>query len=244
MESKNTQTFKDIEFTFEEQVTQSVDSFQEVNIYVNVTITKGNNKYHTGYKLDQISLLCAIAFENNDGTENKGILTSLEIEEKGKNSLLKEYKALATKFAIGKNWEMVGESYNKMASLDNDPNNYILAANSYKKVNYVKAIDNFSKAIELYTKDKRYGMVAKYYKEIAELYENNNENKKSLESYQNAANYFEIDNKTVNANQCLIKVAELSTDNFEKSAKIFENAGIEALKSNLGSFSAKGYFLK
>jgi alpha-soluble NSF attachment protein len=54
----------------------------------------------------------------------------------------------------------------------------------------------------------------------------------------------EGDNKQQNANQCLLKIATLCSqqEQYARAAEIFESIGRESMGSKLGSYSAKGYF--
>jgi hypothetical protein len=95
--------FNDIEFSYEELVVTKIESTQIVNTYVKVNIEKGNCKYPTGYKLDQISVLNLIRFENEDGSENKGNQTQLEIETDNKEDLINKYDNQAISAKLDKN---------------------------------------------------------------------------------------------------------------------------------------------
>eukprot|EP01036_Dinobryon_divergens_P026855 gene26855-35547_t len=103
----------------------------------------------------------------------------------------------------------------------------IEAANCYKKISPVDAVSAFRRAIDLYNDAGRFGTSARYYKEMAEVFEADNNTEMAMESYQQAADLFSSDNKKSNANQCLLK-----------------EIGNESMQSNLGKFSAKGYFLQ
>jgi alpha-soluble NSF attachment protein len=68
-----------------------------------------------------------------------------------------------------------------------------------------------------------------------------------MEFYQKSADLFNNDNKGQSANQCLLKIATMAsqdTKNLPQSAKIFEDIGRQSLESNLGKFSAKGYLFQ
>ena len=49
----------------------------------------------------------------------------------------------------------------------------------------------------------------RYYKEMAEVFEADNNLDMAMESYQQAADMFSNDNKKSNANQCLLKVGAI-----------------------------------
>jgi len=52
----------------------------------------------------------------------------------------------------------------------------------------------------------RFAQSARYYKEIAEIYEKDGNTELAMNSYQEAANIFENDNKRSAASQCIAKV--------------------------------------
>ena len=67
----------------------------------------------------------------------------------------------------------------------------------------------FSQAIEKYNDSGRFGQSAKYQKEIAEIYEADNNVDMAMDHYQQAADLFNHDNKKQSANPCLLKVVIL-----------------------------------
>lgn len=124
------------------------------------------------------------------------------------------------------------------------------AATCYKKANdIVRSIKLFEKAIEHYNDNGRLGMSARYQKEIAEMYEADNNYPLAVEKYKQAAELFNHDNKRSNANQCLQKAATFLSESGDsaqmtEAAQIFESIAKESLTSRLGAFSAKGYFFQ
>jgi alpha-soluble NSF attachment protein len=124
------------------------------------------------------------------------------------------------------------------------------AATCYKKANdIVRSIKLFEKAIEHYNDNGRLGMSARYQKEIAEMYEADNNYPLAVEKYKRAAELFNHDNKRSNANQCLQKAATFLSESGDsaqmaEAAQIFESIARESLTSRLGAFSAKGYFFQ
>lgn len=125
-------------------------------------------------------------------------------------------------------------------------NHLVEAANNYKKCDVVKAIELFHRAIEIYNDGGRFGMSARFYKEIAEIFEADNNKEGALNSYEKAADMFEKDNKKSNANTCRLKVANFSAEfgNLDQAASIFEDIGKDSLTSRLGAFGAKAYFFQ
>ena len=250
--------FGDIEFIYEEHIIQKVDEKTVVDVYDNVQITKGNDKYPLGYKVNQISILKIIRFENKDGSENRGFLTANEIDSDNREKLIDEHLEAVAKARIENDWITAANHYSELGKLENLPTHYAEAGDCFKRMkddveNLHKAIDSYRLAAEFYAEFKQYGMVARYYNEIAEIYENiknkSAENAKFnsdiLEAYKKAKYYFELDNKPVNGNKCAIKIAEYEVlnGNYTLAAEILESVGIFNLDSALGKFTVKTYFL-
>lgn len=157
-------------------------------------------------------------------------------------------------YKLSNRWESAGNAFLKSAEAwleagDNktDATNAIVeAGNCFKKVNPVEAIRSYQRAIGMFADNGRFGMCARYYKEIAEIFEADHNNSGAAEAYEQAAQMFERDNKKSNANTCMIKVATFVSEKGElsKAGSIFESIGKESLNSRLGAFSAKGYFLQ
>ncbi|KAL7487641.1 hypothetical protein ACHAW6_013272 [Cyclotella cf. meneghiniana] len=129
----------------------------------------------------------------------------------------------------------------------------------YKKAgtNITRAIECWSDAVILLCDSGRLNMAAKLSKEIAEALENSaadNEGKNNdfiaaaIESYQKAADLFEMDQAKSQASGCLQKIAELSSGALNppellKAADLYESLGRTCLDSNLLKYNAKSHFL-
>ncbi len=137
-------------------------------------------------------------------------------------------------------WEQVGDNKSDIV------NSMVEAGNCFKKVNPISAINAFQKAIELYNDSGRVGMSARYYKEIAEIFEADHNLSSAMEAYEQAAKLFELDKKQSNSNTCMLKVAQYASEcgDLKKAASIFESIGRESMTSRLGQYAAKGYFLQ
>ena len=161
------------------------------------------------------------------------------------------YTKAGNAFKLATLWESAGKAFVKAAEQHTVLNNssdaassYVEAGNSYRKINPKKGIKAFSKAIEIFNDAGRFAQSARYYKEVAEIFEADNNTDGAIDAYQQAANLFSNDNKQSNANQCLLKIANLASaaGQYSKAAEIFETIGRESLTSNLGKYAAKGYF--
>ena len=139
-----------------------------------------------------------------------------------------------------KAWQLAGDNKSDVC------NAYVEAGNCFKKSNPVAAVEAFNQAIEMYNENGRFGMSARYYKEIAEIFEADHNPQSAGEAYEHAAKMFEQDKKQSNANSCMLKVAQFASEagQLKKAADIYESIGKESMSSRLGQYSAKGYFLQ
>lgn len=117
----------------------------------------------------------------------------------GKSQKYEDAAAAFTKagnaFKLANLWESAGEAFLKAADClehENETsdatNKLVEAANSYKKINPVKAIKTFNRVIELYNDAGKFSQSARYYQEVAEIYEADENFKGAMEAYQQAAN--------------------------------------------------------
>lgn len=126
----------------------------------------------------------------------------------------------------------------------------------YKKANPIDAVTAYRQAISLYVDNARITQAAKLSKEIGELFESEQmeEDGKSyvvlaIESYEQAAEFFGMEDSKSNTSQCLAKVAELCSaaldpPDFVRASSIYDELGRRCLESNLLKFNAKAYFLQ
>src|SRR3990167_2546273 len=123
---------------------------------------------------------------------------------------------------------------------------FINAAHCYRKTNIDQAKDCIARAIDYYTEEGRFSMAAKYQKEIAEMYEEENQTEKAMEAYETAAEYYEGEGAVSSANQCILKVAHFAAlaENYAKAIDIFDKVAKNALGNKLLKYGVKEYFLK
>jgi len=164
------------------------------------------------------------------------------------------YVSAGNAYKRASNWQKAGECFEKASecwskadpSTSDIANNLAEAAACFKKVDPEKSCILFEQVANTYENNSRFGMAAKTYKDIAEMQENDGNIKGALSFYEKAYDCYVKDHKEIAANQCLLKKAVLSTDDNQlmSSSEIFSNMGLESLKSRLGMYSAKGYFLQ
>lgn len=124
---------------------------------------------------------------------------------------------------------------------------FVEAANSFRKCDVEKSAKCYLSAIDIYNDTGRFSQSGRYYKELAELCEGDGNTSASMDFYQKAADIFNNDNKAQTANQCLLKIATMASQDAKdlpKAASIFESIGRQSLDSRLGAFSAKGYLFQ
>ena len=115
----------------------------------------------------------------------------------------------------------------------------------------------YQSAVSLLTDAGRLTQAAKLLKECADLYENEevavDESKSSIvlaiESYEQAAELFSLEDSKSQASQCKVKVAELCSAALDppdllRAAGLYEELGRNCLDSNLLKYNAKAYFLQ
>ncbi len=131
-----------------------------------------------------------------------------------------------------------------------------LVGASYKKTSPTDAVDAYHAAVALMVDAGRLLPAAKLSKELGELFETEDigtEEKSSIvlsiESFEQAAELFEMEQAKSQASQCLSKVAELCSAALDppdliRAAQIYDSLGKTCLESNLLKYNAKGYFLQ
>ena len=101
----------------------------------------------------------------------------------------------------------------------------------------------YQEAISLFCDMGRFANAAKLEKEIAEMYENDNQAEKCVEHYKQAANYFRGEDSVSGAQQCELKVAHFKAlaEKYDEAIQIYESVAQACLEKNVLKFNAKGY---
>eukprot|EP01041_Mallomonas_annulata_P012231 gene12231-25682_t len=177
----------------------------------------------------------------------------------GKNQKFEDaaeaYVKAGNAYKISKQWKEAGDAYLKAADCQNKTdspndscNSYIEAGNSFRNCSANDAVASYQKAIAIFNDTGRFSQSARYYKEIAEIYEQDNNLALAIENYQQSADIQLSENKKQAAQQCLIKIATLASSiddaGIQRGAEIFESLGRDSMTTTLGAYSAKGYFLQ
>ncbi len=130
--------------------------------------------------------------------------------------------------------------------------NLLRTGHCYKKCEPKKAVVAYRESISMLCDAGRLSQAARLSKQTGELFENDDAEESvelAIESYQQAADLYEMEQQKSQASQCLVKVAELSSaaltpPEFLRAAQLYEKLGSDCLESNLLKYNAKGYFLQ
>ncbi|PIN13349.1 Protein required for fusion of vesicles in vesicular transport, alpha-SNAP [Handroanthus impetiginosus] len=158
----------------------------------------------------------------------------------------------ANAYKLAKSWDQAGAVYVKLANchlkLDSTheaANAYADAAHCYKKTNTKESISCLEQSVNLFMDIGRLNMSARYYKEIAELYEQEQNLEQAIVSYENAADLFQSEEVTTSANQCKQKIAQFAAqlEQYPKAIEIYEEIARQSLNNNLLKYGVKGHLL-
>ncbi|CAA2945347.1 alpha-soluble NSF attachment [Olea europaea subsp. europaea] len=124
-------------------------------------------------------------------------------------------------------------------------NAYADAAHCYKKTNTKESISCLEQSVNLFLDIGRLSMSARYYKEIAELYEQDQNLGQAINYYERAADLFQSEDVTTSANQCKQKIAQFAAqlEQYPKAIEIYEEIARQSLNSNLLKYGVKGHLL-
>ncbi|KAJ1387602.1 Tetratricopeptide-like helical domain superfamily, partial [Sesbania bispinosa] len=162
------------------------------------------------------------------------------------------FRKSANSFKLGKSWDKAGSIFIKSAkchmkldSKHDAANAYVDAANCYKKTSKKGAISCLDKAVTLFTEIGRHIMAAKYYKEIGELYELDQDIEHAKSYFERAAEHYEHEDATTSMIQCKQKVAQFSAQlqQYQKAIKIYEDIAQQSLNNNLLKYGVRGHLL-
>ncbi|XP_044507299.1 alpha-soluble NSF attachment protein 2-like [Mangifera indica] len=155
-------------------------------------------------------------------------------------------------FKLAKSWDKAGAIYVKLAdchikleSKHEAAQAYVAAAHCYKKTNAKDAISCLEQAVNMFCDIGRLSMAARYYKEIAELYESEQNINQAIVFFEKAADMFLNEEVTTSANQCTQKVAQYAAEleQYQKAIEIYEEIAKQSLNKNLLKYGVKGHLL-
>ncbi|KAI4302443.1 hypothetical protein MLD38_038188 [Melastoma candidum] len=162
------------------------------------------------------------------------------------------YDKAANSFKLDKSWDRAASNYIKLAnchlkveSKHEAASSFVDAANCYKKTSPKDAIKCLSDAVNLFMDIGRLSMAARYYKDMAELCEADQNVEGAIENFEQAAELFQSEEVTTSANQCRQKVAQFAAqlEQYKKSIDIYEEIAHHSLNNNLLKYGVKGHLL-
>lgn len=164
------------------------------------------------------------------------------------------FQQAANQYKLSKEWEEAAHCFEQCAwcahetgSASEEANCLKEAGNILLKVSTSKAVEQYEKAISIYSAGGRFQESGKLLLKMAELYEAERlQHKEVKEYYKRAAEMFELDDHgKSNFSKCILKVAEYAAKDGElqEAIRIFETEGEKALQNNLLQYSAKDKFL-
>ncbi len=173
----------------------------------------------------------------------------------GSNSKYEEaldlYEKSFNYFKMARCWNEVIEVAIKISKINIKLNNkyeaatyYIEASNACHYNDSSFAYDYLNEAIKLFKDNGNFNLVAKYYKQLAELYGTNNR-ELAIQNYNNAIQFFDLTNENVNANQCKHQMAILYTEltNMSQAAELFEEIAKYYINHNTLKYQVKALLL-
>jgi len=166
-----------------------------------------------------------------------------------------QYIAAANAFRMQKQNREAGQCFEKAASIqltklsepDDMANTLTEAFKVYRKESPEDAARVLQTAIAHYTSKGNFRRAATHQQNLAEVYEVElGDQKKALEAYNTAAEWYESDNAEALANKLFLKVADLAAleGDYQTAITKFEGVARSSLNNNLMKWSVKDYFLK
>ncbi|KAL0291305.1 UNVERIFIED_CONTAM: Alpha-soluble NSF attachment protein [Sesamum angustifolium] len=158
----------------------------------------------------------------------------------------------ANAYKLAKSWDQAGAVYVKLAEchlkLDSKheaASAYANAAHCYKKTNTKESITCLEQSVNMFLDIGRLNLAARYYKEIAELCEQEQNLVQAIAYYEKAAELFQSEEVTTSANQCKQKIAQFAAqlEQYQKAIEIYEEIAGHSLKNNLLKYGVKGHLL-
>uniref|UniRef100_A0A0B7ACZ7 Uncharacterized protein n=1 Tax=Arion vulgaris TaxID=1028688 RepID=A0A0B7ACZ7_9EUPU len=184
----------------------------------------------------------------------KGMFSSLFGGGSKQEEACELYVRAANAFKMAKKWPQAGKAFEEAAQLQlamgskhEGATYYVEAGNCYRKGDPNAAVSAIHKAIEIYTDMGRFSIAAKHHITVAEIYENElSDMEKSVQNYEQAADYYKGEESNSSANKCLLKVAQFSAtlEKYDKAIEIYEQVATSCMDNSLLKYSAKDHFFR
>ncbi|KAH1263362.1 Alpha-soluble NSF attachment protein 2 [Glycine max] len=149
----------------------------------------------------------------------------------------------ANSYKLAKSWDKAGSTYIKLASCHLKLESKHEAAQAY--VDAAQSVSCLDNAVNIFCEIGRLSMAARYLKEIAELYESEQNISQAVAYYEKSADFFENEEVNTSANQCKQKVAQFSAqlEQYQRSIEIYEDIARQSLSNTLLKYGVKGHLL-
>lgn len=166
------------------------------------------------------------------------------------------YQQAANQFKLAKEWQEAANCFAQCAfcassqGSQTDEANFLMeAGNVLKKISTNQAVEQYEKAIAIYSASGRFQQAGKLLVSIAELFEAERiSHKETKEYYKRAAEMFELDDHgKTSLSKCNLKYAEYAAKDVEQlqeAIRIFESEGEKALQNSLLQYGAKDHFFR
>eukprot|EP00270_Netrium_digitus_P001904 TRINITY_DN12107_c0_g1_i1.p1 TRINITY_DN12107_c0_g1~~TRINITY_DN12107_c0_g1_i1.p1 ORF type:complete len:291 (-),score=84.92 TRINITY_DN12107_c0_g1_i1:203-1075(-) len=158
-----------------------------------------------------------------------------------------------TAYKVAKAWDKAGDLYRRLSdlqlkkldSIHDAASSLVEAGNCYKKTNSKLAVECLTQAVDLFIENGRLSMAARHSKDIAEVFEKEENVDQAVIWFDKAADLYQSENANSSVNQMRLKVAEFSAlkEDYLKAAEIFEGVARECVSNNLLKYGAKGHLL-
>lgn len=164
------------------------------------------------------------------------------------------YNRAGNAFKSCREWRDAGNAFCKAAEMDvksgevdESARKLLSAASCYKKCDPTEAVKSIQSALEVLLRSGRFHIAATHEKEVAEIYETQlDDPQNAMTFYERAAERYAGEDSTSMAQSCQLKVATLAavSGDFEKAARIFEEAASESVVDQLRKYSVRDFLLK
>lgn len=160
------------------------------------------------------------------------------------------FKKAANQYKVAQAWQEAGGAFSRAAECFLPLNQqhdaatcYMDAAVCMKKTDMDKAVEYYEEAISLFCDMGKFVNAAKIEKELGEIFETLNDEDKAVKHFKKAADYFQGEDNSAMASQCLLKVAHFMAlkEQYSEAIEIYESVAQACLEKNVLKFNAKGH---
>ena len=183
-----------------------------------------------------------------------GFFRSLFGSSSNKEEVAETFVRASNCFKMAKAWNLAGSALEKAAEAYAEASDmqyevaskYSDAAKAYKNTDPDRAIAAYDKACSYYSDSARFQQCARIKKDVGEMYEGRGNNAEALKAFTEAADFYEMDNASSNADSMRIKVAAFSAlaGKYEQAATMYEKIAENALGNKLLKYGAREHLLR